>query len=39
MFYFSPLFVSVPSVNQAEEDVIALVRESLRNLQTDYIDL
>lgn len=40
MFYFSPLlFVSVPSVNQVEEDVIALVRESLRNLQTDYIDL
>jgi hypothetical protein len=30
---------SVPSLNQTEEDVIALVKQSLRNLQTDYIDL
>lgn len=30
---------SVPSLNQTEEDVIALVKQSLKNLQTEYIDL
>lgn len=36
LFDVSP---SVPSVNQTEEDVITLVKQSLKNLQTDYIDL
>jgi hypothetical protein len=31
--------LSVPSLNQTEEDVISLVKQSLSNLQTDYIDL
>lgn len=32
-------FFSVPSLNQTEEDVVALVKQSLSNLQTEYIDL
>lgn len=34
MYYFA-----VPSLNQSEEDVISLIKTSLKNLQTDYIDL
>ncbi|CRL04289.1 CLUMA_CG017387, isoform A [Clunio marinus] len=29
----------IPSLNQTEEDVVSLVKQSLKNLQTDYIDL
>jgi aryl-alcohol dehydrogenase-like predicted oxidoreductase len=36
---FIVLFRLVPATNQREEDVEALVRQSLKNLQTDYIDL
>lgn len=36
---FSFVLFPVPSVNQSEEDVISLVKQSLKNLQTDYIDL
>jgi hypothetical protein len=36
---FSRYSHSVPSAKHTEQDVEALVKESLRNLQTEYIDL